>query len=82
MTLDNSTPSSTVKRLIERHKLVHAATLFDLYEGDELDDGTRSLAYRILFQSEKGTLTGEEINKALNEILGTLKHQVGATLRS
>ena len=82
LTLDNSTPSSTVKRLIERHKLVHAATLFDLYEGDELDDGTRSLAYRILFQSEKGTLTGEEINKALNEILGTLKHQVGATLRS
>ena len=80
--LDNATPSSTVKRLIARHKLVPTATLFDLYEGDELDDGTRSLAYRILFQSEKGTLTGEEINKALNDILSTLNHQIGAILRS
>ena len=72
---------NTVKRLIERHKLVHTATLFDLYQGDELDDGTRSLAYRILFQSGKGTLTGEEINKALNDIVSTLNHHIGATLR-
>jgi phenylalanyl-tRNA synthetase beta chain len=80
--LDKATPSATVKKLIERNKLVHNATLFDLYEGKELDANTRSLAYRILFQSNTGTLTGEEINKALNNIVRTLDHEIGAILRS
>lgn len=82
LVLKNDIPSSTVKKLIEKNRLVSDATLFDVYDGKELDSGTKSLAYRVLFQSPERTLTGEEINQSLDQIIGNLKHHIGAILRS
>ncbi len=56
--------------------------LFDLYIGGQLPPGKKSLAYRITFQSPSHTLTDEEANKVLQQILDKLSRELGATLRS
>lgn len=55
--------------------------LFDLYEGDKIPKGTRSLAYRLRFQEPDRTLTDEEVQQAIEKILKTLKERLSIDLR-
>lgn len=55
--------------------------LFDVYRGDGLPAGTRSLAYRLRLQAADRTLTEEELGAARKRILAACE-QLGATLRS
>ena len=61
--------------------LVSQVRLFDLYEGKQIPEGKRSLAYSITFRSEEGTLTDAEVNKAQESIEKAL-FDLGAALRS
>ena len=79
--VDISVPAATVLRTITRHRLVARATLFDVYSGANVPAGQRSLAYRIEFQSMDYTLTAEQANRALRDVLGSLERELGATLR-
>jgi len=49
--------------------------LFDYYEGDQIPDGMKSLAFRLAYQSDEKTLTDAEVNKAQEEIDAVLKQQ-------
>jgi phenylalanyl-tRNA synthetase beta chain len=60
---------------------VEQVALFDVYSGEPVPQGKKSLAYRITFQSPAQTLTDEEVNKILQQILERLSREVGATLR-
>ena len=71
-----------VQEIISRHRLVEQVELFDVYSGDNIPAGTRSLAYHVQFQSSERTLTTEEVNRSLQGLLRTLEQQVGASLRS
>ena len=75
-------PAAQVKGIIEKNPLVARATLFDVYEGNGISPGMRSLAYRVLFQLPDRTLVGEEVSQAMREILTALEQEVGASLRS
>jgi phenylalanyl-tRNA synthetase beta chain len=55
--------------------------LFDLYEGKGVPDGQRSLAWSLTFQSSQRTLTDDEVDKSMEEIIGTLEKEYGAKLR-
>ena len=79
--VDRGVPASRVLELILRHRLVSRATLFDVYEGDRLPSGQRSLAFHLHFQSPKRTLTADEITRAMKSIVDMLRKQVGASLR-
>ena len=57
------------------------ATLFDVYEGEQVDEGKRSLAYSLTFQANDWTLTDEEVGKIRNKIVKRLQHEFRATLR-
>ncbi len=61
--------------------LVKDVMLFDLYEGKQIPEGKRSLAYSLTFRSEERTLTDEEVNEALSRVQDAL-YQIGAALRS
>jgi len=67
--------------IIKGFPLVTQVTLFDVYAGGQLPPGKKSLAYRITFQSPSHTLTDEEVNKVLEQILDKLSKQLGASLR-
>ncbi len=49
-------------------KLFKGANLFDIYEGEHIQAGFKSLAYRITLQNEEATLTDELIDKEINSI--------------
>ncbi|MSQ41307.1 MAG: phenylalanine--tRNA ligase subunit beta [Dehalococcoidia bacterium] len=74
-------PAARVQALIEGHPLVARVTLFDVYTGEGVPPGKRSLAYRILFQAPDRTLTSEEVSQALERVLRILEREVGARLR-
>jgi phenylalanyl-tRNA synthetase beta chain len=79
--VDASTPSRSVQAIIEVSPLVASVTLFDVYSGQQVPRGKKSLAFRILYQSTSRTLTDEEVNHAQQELVSRLSQELGATLR-
>ena len=54
---------------------------FDLYRGENLGGGKKSVAFRILMQDTDRTLVDSEADKIVAEILQVLSKEFGATLR-
>jgi phenylalanyl-tRNA synthetase beta chain len=75
-------PAGRVTELIMRHRLVQRAELFDIYSGENLETGTKSLAFHVYLQAADRTLTNEEVSRSLDGLLRTLEREVGANLRS
>jgi phenylalanyl-tRNA synthetase beta chain len=55
--------------------------LFDVYRGEGIDFGRKSLALGLTLQDLSRTLTDTEVDKELNKIIDVLKERLGATLR-
>ena len=79
--VEHGIPAAKVESIIAGHPLVARAVLFDVYAGPKIPVGKRSLAYNIYFQSPERTLTAEDVNHALEDVLGSLEREVGAQLR-
>ena len=81
--LDSSLPVESVTPIILQtgKPLLRKATLFDVYEGEQVDEGKRSLAYSLTFQATDRTLTDDEVGKVRNKIIKRLQHEFQATLR-
>ncbi len=82
LVVDAKVTHQRVQDIITNFPLVSRVTLFDVYSGEQILPGKKSLAYRITFQSPAHTLTDEEINQVQQQILSKLSHEVGATLRT
>jgi phenylalanyl-tRNA synthetase beta chain len=61
--------------------LLTEATLFDVYRGDSIPAGTKSLAFALTYQPKEKTLTDKEIDKAHEKIENRLKHVLKASIR-
>ena len=61
--------------------LLRQVELFDVYRGDGVREGARSLAYRLRFQADDRTLTDAEVAEARQACIDTVAAQQGATLR-
>ncbi|MGE0057757.1 MAG: phenylalanine--tRNA ligase subunit beta [Dehalococcoidia bacterium] len=79
--VDIAVPAAKVQALIASSNLVGQAQLFDVYEGDRLPDGKRSLAFAVHFQAPDRTLTEKEVADARARIVRRLQHELGAELR-
>ena len=55
--------------------------LFDVYRGEGIDLGRKSLALGLTLQDLSRTLTDTDVDKELNKIIDVLKNRLGATLR-
>ena len=75
-------PEARIEEIIAQSRLVTSVELFDLYTGENVPVGSKSLAFRVNFQSHQQTLTADQVNRALEGILRNLERQVGASLRS
>ncbi len=63
-------------------KLLQQVELFDLYQGDNLPAGKKSLAFTLVLLSREKTLTDEEIESDVRKIVTTVQQEFNATLRS
>ncbi len=82
ITVDENIPSTQIQKIIDRHKLAKESQPFDLYTGVGVPAGKKSITYRVIFQSEKATLTSEIIDRAQGDILRQLERELGAELRT
>ena len=62
--------------------LIREVTLFDVYEGQGVGDGMKSLAVAVRLQAQDHTLTEAEIEAAAKRIVAAAAKATGATLRS
>lgn len=56
--------------------------LFDIYEGDRIEAGKKSLAYNLVFRAKERTLKAEEVSAVVENIKGELNEKFGIVLRS
>jgi phenylalanyl-tRNA synthetase beta chain len=82
LVVDISVPHQKIVDIIRAVSLVTDVILFDVYVGEQVPAGKKSLAYRLTYQSPNRTLTDEEVNKVQQQILKRLAADVGASLRS
>ncbi|MEJ2541074.1 MAG: phenylalanine--tRNA ligase subunit beta [Gemmatimonadota bacterium] len=61
--------------------LLESAAIFDLYEGEGLEPGMRSLAFRFRFRSPERTLTDDEVDSATRRIIDRLGEEWGVHVR-
>ena len=55
--------------------------LFDIYRGEQIGEGRKSMAFKIRFESGETALQPEEVDKFIKKILGNLKFKLGAEIR-
>ena len=82
LVVDAGVPTSGVEAIIGGFPLVSQVALFDVYTGDKIPQGKRSLAFSVRFQSPQRTLTDEEVDRTQQKIVDRLRRELGAELRS
>ncbi len=76
-------PAADVTRAIRavEEPLLRQVVLFDVYTGDQVPAGKKSLAYMLVYQADERTLTDREVDELHARIVARLRRELGATLR-
>lgn len=81
--VDDDVPAAEVQRHIQEAggKLLVRVDLFDVYRGEQVGPGKKSLAFTLAFQAGDHTLTDHDANRLRDKIVRRLSERVGARLR-
>jgi phenylalanyl-tRNA synthetase beta chain len=81
--LPAAVPAAEVERALRAMPApwLRQVTLFDVYAGEQVGAGRKSLAYALWYQAEDRTLTDAEVNLAHREIVERLRAELGAEVR-
>ncbi len=63
-------------------KLIKDISIFDLYEGENIPIGKKSIAFKVVIQSDNKTLTENDINMVSGKIVKIVEDETGSKLRS
>jgi phenylalanyl-tRNA synthetase beta chain len=82
--VDDDLPAAQVEFLIRQTggDTVSEVKLFDVYRGEQIGAGKKSLAYSLTYQAEDRTLTDEDVAKVRDKIVKRLEREINAKLRS
>ena len=83
LVVDRALPAAEVEAALRQAGgfLLTDVALFDVYEGDQIPAGKKSLAYHLTFQAPDKTLTDKDVSKQRQRILKQLDQAIGAKLR-
>ena len=81
--VEEAVPADRVERLIRQTggKLLADVRLFDVYRGDRIGAGKKSLAYSMTYQAQDHTIESAESTALRNKIVRRLERELGAVLR-
>ncbi|HEY6042766.1 MAG TPA: phenylalanine--tRNA ligase subunit beta, partial [Anaerolineae bacterium] len=81
--IDEAIPAQRVTELIRQTggSILSRLDLFDVYRGEQIATGKKSLAYALIFQSFDQVLTDSEVAKLREKIIQRAKRELGAELR-
>src|SRR5258708_34318113 len=82
--VSEQTQAAEVERVITQAggELLREAKLFDVYRGEPIPGGKKSLAYALTYQAEDRTLTDKEVAKIHQQIVKASEKRLGAALRT
>ncbi|MCL2666226.1 MAG: hypothetical protein FWF02_00755 [Micrococcales bacterium] len=82
--VDENVPAATVESAIRAAAgdWAEDVRLFDVYTGEQVPEGTRSLAFALRLRADDRTLTAEDTATVRQQIVAALAHQFGAQLRA
>jgi len=82
--VDGDLPAEEVRQAILAFggRLLRDARLFDLYRGEQIPPGKKSLAYSLTYQADDRTLTDSEVAQVQEHIVRRLAEELGAELRA
>ncbi len=83
VTVCKSVPVGDIVKVIKAQKsdIIEDYRLFDIYEGAQVGENKKSVAYSLTFRGADRTLTDEDVNPVVDKILAELESKLGAQLR-
>ncbi|MEC5228518.1 phenylalanine--tRNA ligase subunit beta [Bacillus inaquosorum] len=80
---DKSVTSGQLESVIKEAggKLLKEVSVFDVYEGEHMEEGKKSVAFSLQYVNPEQTLTEEEVTKAHSKVLKALEDKYQAVLR-
>lgn len=81
--VDSTVSAAEIAKVIDKNggKLFKDVTLFDVYTGKQVEEGKKSMAFNMLFQSNERTLTDKEVDEAFQNIVNALQKNFNTELR-
>jgi phenylalanyl-tRNA synthetase beta chain len=82
--IDEKYSSSEIITLIKKidKQLIKTVKIFDVYQGDNIDTGKKSIAFNITLEPKDKTLSENDIEQVSKKIISKIQESTGATLRS
>lgn len=83
MVVDEAVEVGQIERIITKKakKMLEEINLFDVYRNEKLGKNKKSVAYSLKFRLSDRTLTDEEVNTTMQEIIAALEKELNAELR-
>ncbi len=83
LVVDENIPAAEILEIIKEKgtEILKDVKIFDLYQGDQIPEGSKSLAFKLNFQSGDRTLIDKEVKDIFNLIISTLKKKINAEIR-
>lgn len=84
LVVDENTPAAEVAAAIREAggDLLKDLQLFDVYRGENIGEGKKSLAYALTYQTDEKTLKDKDVAKLRKQIIKALDDKLGAKLRA
>ncbi len=83
LVLDEATPVADLINAIKNMRQTHFidVSLFDIYAGDNIEVGKKSVALNLTYQSLEATLSDDEVNAKVDEVLSLMQNKFSAVQR-
>ena len=82
--IDEKYSSGEIINLVKKidKKLIKDVRIFDVYQGDNIAEGKKSIAFNVTLEPKDKTLSDNDIEEVSKKIISTVQETTGATLRS
>ncbi|MCI5969792.1 MAG: phenylalanine--tRNA ligase subunit beta, partial [Oscillospiraceae bacterium] len=80
---DDGVTVGEIEKIIKKcsGKILEDVKLFDVYKGEQIESGKKSLAFSIIYRADDRTLTDDEISSVFDKTVRQLFEKTGAQLR-
>jgi len=82
--IDEKYSSGEIISLVKKidKELIKSVKIFDVYQGDNIASGNKSIAFNVTLEPKDKTLSEKDIDQISKKIISTVQETTGATLRS
>jgi phenylalanyl-tRNA synthetase beta chain len=82
--IDKSFKAGELENIIKKldSNIIKKVTTFDVFEGQNIPEGKKSIAINVVMQATDKTLTEKDLDQVSEKIINTVKEKTGATIRS